>query len=343
MPYLLMLISLLNIYALAATGPIDELSLMQACGKQELGACEKLGAYYLAQSKWEKAFIVGEALCSKDYPLGCTFAGSAALAQGKSQQGQSYLNQACDKFEPYSCRSLGRLLQAQQPALGQMYFKRACYYGLKEICQEVKTADLTFSLEARELLEKTQLACKDGETAECGSLMKSIQSCEAPLTKQDCLLLPGQLTIHFRAKLLQGEARLSLMNLQQAQQVLKDDPKLKTYSYDLSQVLKNTQPLEKYQYLVGFMKSCSKKYMRRARFKHHAQEIFPRSYQHLGMRTIANMLTYYNKAAASDCYDPKVGYEAYAVGNLDPLDPTRLDVWKIDQDGRLEHVINGLP
>src|SRR5687768_11514173 len=88
-----------------------ENSLMQACGKRDLVACEKLGAFYLSKSDWERTLIVGETLCEKDLPTGCTFAGSALLGLGKIKEANQFLIKACDKFEPYGCRSLGRLMK----------------------------------------------------------------------------------------------------------------------------------------------------------------------------------------------------------------------------------------
>jgi len=157
-------------------------------------------------------------------------------------------------------------------------------------------------------------------------------------------LLAGQLSIYFRAKFLQSEAKLALLTLYTAEKSLKDEAKPSSYSYDLSRVLKHVKPLEKYHYVFGFMKGCGKKFVRSRRAHVHSQDLYPRSYRHLGSRTTANIISFFSKRGAeNDCYDPKIGYEAYAVRSLDPLNPTRLDVWKIDQDKRIENVVDGLP
>lgn len=318
---------------------------MQKCRNQDIAACEELGAHYLAAAKWDKALIVGEGLCSKDSAMGCTFAGSSLLAQGKVKEAQNFLNKACDKFEPYSCRSLARLMsKAADEPLANMYFKRACYYGLRESCQDVKDdIKLSFSPAGRDYIKKIQQSCQDTESAECSTAISSVKDCSPPLTKQDCELMPGYLSLYFRAKLAQSEAKLSLLSLHQGQKKLQAKPKVNSYSYDLALVMQDQKPAAKYQYAFGFMKSCGRKFNRRKNVTINSLQLWPKSYQHLSARIQANIMAYFSKGKEGDCYKPKIGFEAYAVGNLDPLDPTRLDVWKVDQAMELEHVDDGLP
>jgi len=134
-----------------------------------------------------------------------------------------------------------------------------------------------------------------------------------------------------------------LLLLQASEKHLKDDPSVDSYTYDLSKVLKHVKPQEKYQYVFGFMNACGKKYVRTKKYQTNSRDLFLKSYKHIGPRTTANILAYFNKQKGKDCHDPKSGFEAYAIGNLDPLNPARLDVWKIDQDKRIEHVVDGLP
>ena len=59
---------------------LEEAALMKTCTKNNLPACESLGAYYIKKENWEKATIVGKALCENEIALGCTYAGVAMLA-----------------------------------------------------------------------------------------------------------------------------------------------------------------------------------------------------------------------------------------------------------------------
>src|SRR5665647_664124 len=200
MKLILWLCLVLNFTAYSQVEIPEETFLLQGCGKQDLLACEKLGAYYLSKSEWEKANMIGDALCKKDVAMGCTFAGSALMSLGKLKEANVYLMQACDKFEALGCRSLGRLMnKAGEKALANMYFKRACFYGLKEICGEVKDSKQWYSPAALTLLDTINRDCRDSQAADCNTDFSIIKTCAAPLTKQDCLLLAGQLSIYFRA------------------------------------------------------------------------------------------------------------------------------------------------
>lgn len=321
-----------------------ESNLMQECGNKDLEACEKLGALYLGKSDWDKAHMIGEALCEKDMGRGCLFAGSALLGQGKIKEATVFLTKGCDNFEPLSCRSLGRLMEkAGEKALANMYFKRTCHYGLKDMCDDITSGRTYFSPPALQAIENMKRNCQNSRSESCISEIRSVDSCALPLNKLDCQMLAGYLSVYFRARLLQEEAKVSLLGLHGLQKKLKEDSKVGTYSYDLDRLLKGFKPLPQYRYVFGFMKSCGKKFVRSAKVRTVSREIFPGSYKEMGPKTTANVMGHFGSGKAEECYDPKSGHEAYAVANLDPLNLKRLDVWKIDQDGRLENVQDGLP
>lgn len=316
----------------------EEAALMKACSNQDLPSCETLGAYYIKKESWEKASIVGKALCQKDLPLGCTYAGISLLASGSTKEGNNYLIKACDKFEPFACRSLGRLMKkAGEPDLSHLYFRRSCHYGLKEICSELKKGKTIFSKAGLDFIKKIQEDCNDTQSSSCSDRIALIGTCSAPLTRQDCNLLPGHLSVYFRAKLMQAEAKFSLLALVASEKKIKNDPNIKMYSYNLDDVLKDFEPLKNYIYVFGFQKSCSGK------AKATSLDLFPRSYQNLSARVKVNMRNYFSKGKAGDCFILTGGFEAYAVANLDPLNQNRLDVWKIDQNGNLTQLTDGLP
>ena len=335
--FLVLILSISSAYSQNNTGS-EEASLMKACSRQDLPSCETLGAYYIKKENWEKASIVGKALCEKDLPLGCTYAGVALLAKGKTRDGNIFLTKACDKFEPFACRSLGRLMKkAGEADLSHLYFRRACHYGLTEICSELKKGKTIFSKAGLDFIKKIQEDCSDTQASICTDKLANLASCSKPLTAEDFVLLPGHLSIYFRAKLMQAEAKFSLLALVASQKGLRNDPKVKSYSYDLSQVLKDYKPLNNYHYVFGFMKACSGK------DKYSSLELFPKSYKNLTSRVSVNIRNYFSKGKSGDCYNLTGGFEAFAVANLDPLNQSRLDVWKIDQNGNLIQVVDGLP
>lgn len=319
----------------------SELSLQKNCSKNDLASCETLSAYYLKVEKWDNAFLIGDALCNKDVTKGCTFAGTALLAKGKTKEGFRYLSKSCDGFEPYACRSLARLMkQGREELASYMYSKRACYYGLTESCKNLKKPKETYSKKGLEFLKEVSVDCDDSASSSCKSRLDILQNCQKHLSEKDCLLIPGELSILFRAKLLQKSATLALMNIVKSENVLKE--KLKRYSYDLKLVLQDQKPLRSYYYVFGFSKACTKRFEGK-KAESTSLAIYKDSYSLLSSRVIKNISAFFYKGKPADCYDPKFGHEAFAVASLDPLNSARLDIWKTNRDGNIIHLQNGLP
>jgi hypothetical protein len=105
----------------------------------------------------------------------------------------------------------------------------------------------------------------------------------------------------------------------------------------MSKILKGIKTLESLHYVFGFLKSCSGKDPATS------LELFPQSYAHLSPKVISSIRHEFAKGQAKDCYKAEWGFEAFAIGNLDPLGPTHLDVWKINQDGDVIHLKEGIP
>lgn len=338
MNYLIIFLFIFLTNALADT----ELDLQKSCSKNDLGSCENLSAYYLKVEKWDNAFLIGDALCNKDVMKGCTFAGTALLAKGKTKEGFQLLSKSCDGFEPYACRSLSRLMkQGKEDLAAYMYSKRACYYGLEESCKNLKKPKETYSKKGLEYLKEVSVACDDSATSSCQSRLELLQNCQKHLTEKDCLLIPGELSILFRAKLLQKGATLALLNIVKSENLIKE--KTKKYSYDLKLVLKDQKPQRSYYYVFGFSKACTKKFEKAKNAESTSLALYKESYSLLSSRVIKNIAAFYYKGKADDCYDPKIGHEAFAVASLDPLNPARLDIWKTNRDGNIIHLLNGLP
>lgn len=322
----------------------SESALRLDCATGDEKACEKLAAHYLDKEQWGKAQEVSEALCKKEVPLGCTILGSSLLAQKKYKEANTYFNRACDKFEPYACRSLGRFYQkVEEEGPANLYFKRACHYGLKEVCKEVKESKQWYSPPALILIENFRKDCRDTQAESCKTILARVDVCEAPLTKQDCLMVAGYISIHLRAKLLQAEALSRLFALHAAEAAYYVSSKPNKYTYDLTPLMKGVKRLDRLNYVFGFMRSCTKKNEKKKRAKNHSQEIWPASYKHHNARYMANVMAYLNTGMADECYPASAGFQAFAVAALDPLNPTRLDVWMIDQDKHIENVQDGLP
>jgi hypothetical protein len=335
---------LLGLISLAAAAFAQNQSDLEECRKHNLNACEKLGAFYMAKEDWATAFMIGEALCTKDRSVGCMFAGASLVAQGKAHEGARYLNMACDKFEPFACRSLGRLMtKSNDHKAAAMFFRRACFYGLNEMCTEMKSLKHMYSASALSILADIEKDCSDTQNDLCQTHLVKIEKCETPLAKSDCQLLAGQLSILFRAKLLQSEAKVALHSVYAAQEKYKNSLKTARYSHDLAALIKEQEQLPLNRYVVGFLQACHKRDKSSRKSRANSQELFPGIYKQLGQRAIANILSYFKKDKSINCTDGKIGFDAYAVGSLDPLNPTRLDVWKIDQHQQIVNVLDGLP
>lgn len=329
MHFLVLLSLILSLPALSSR--TEEKDLLSKCQSREEGSCEKLGAYYLSRESWENARLVGEALCKGNSLIGCTYAGSANLAQKKVKEGLSFLTKACDQFEPYACRSLGRFLKKENPTLSHLYFRRACHYGLQEICGDLSKKKVLFTKMGNSFLKKLKSDCEDTSTSLCQDRLKEVDACPGPLTKQDCILLPGYLSIWFRAKVLQLQGKLALTTF------LAEEKKLKAFSNDLREVLKDPRITEPHRYVLGFKKFCA---LGNAST---TVDLFPEKYAEASKTFLEEARKFFSTGKRDDCYKSGQGFEAFAVGSLDPLNPRKLDVWKINHDGNIIHVSDGLP
>jgi hypothetical protein len=323
--------------AQTVSSPVEK-ELLRLCGTKDISACEKLAAFYVKNENWDNALLVGEALCSKDIKIGCTMAGMSLLSKKKSHEGVRLLNSTCDKFEPYACRSLGRLMKdAGKKDLSHLYFRRSCYFGLNEVCKDLQKGKKLLSSIAQDLIKRFPEDCSDTKSLNCQEKLDLVNKCTSPLSKEDCELLPGVLSIFFRAKMIQAEARVHLNNILMAERKLKQDPKINSFSFDLENVLSKNTPSPLYYYVFGFMKACS------GSKKATSLELYPEAYAHLSQEVKSQIKSEFSRYKSKDCYDSKWGLEAYAIGSLDPLKPSKLDIWKINHDGNLMHLRQGLP
>lgn len=309
----------------------EEKALLDACQKREAHGCEKLGAYYLSRENWENAFVVGEALCKKDILIGCTYAGTSLLGQKKGKEGVAYLQKACDKFEPFACRSLGRFVKTEDRTLSHLYFRRACHYGLDEVCRDLSKKRELFTKMGQGFIRRLKEDCADTTTSLCQDRLKEVESCPGPLTKDDCRYMPGYLSIWFRARMMQIQGKLALSSL------LAEEKKLPRFSNDLSLVLKDFKQTKNHRYVIGFKRACAEGK------KHTTALLFPEAYADLNQRFLSAAAKFFAQGKKDDCHRGGLGFEAFAVGNLDPVNPTKLDVWKINQDGNLIQITEGLP
>ncbi|MES2526388.1 MAG: hypothetical protein V4598_04850 [Bdellovibrionota bacterium] len=322
------IILLLWAFSVHAISPQEKV-LMDACQKREPNGCEQLGAYYLARENWDNSLLIGETLCKRDSVIGCTYAGTALLSKKKVKEGLTYLNQSCDKFEPFACRSLGRFLKKENGNLSHLYFRRACHYGLTEVCRDLSKKKVLFTKMGEGFLKRLKEDCGDSTTSLCQDRLKEVTSCPGPLTKEDCLLMPGYLSIWFRAKMMQIQAKLALTTL------LAEQKKLKAFSNNLEEVLKDFK--QDHHYIVGFKKVCA------LGKKHTTEDLFPELYKEMSETFLKTASKFFSEGKKDDCYQNGLGFEAFAVGNLDPLSPSKLDVWKINHDGNLIQITDGLP
>lgn len=304
---------------------------MSSCQSRLPGGCEKLGAYYLARENWENSFLIGEALCKRESVIGCTYAGTALLAQKKYKEGLIFLNQSCDKFEPFACRSLGRFLKKDKSQLSHLYFRRACHYGLSEVCRDLSKKKNLFTKMGEGFLRRLKEDCLDSTTGLCQERLKEVSACPGPLAKEDCVLMPGYLSIWFRAKMMQFQGKLALTAL------LAEQKKRKTFSNNLEEVLKDFKLTEHHRYIVGLKKHCAEGK------KTTTAELFPETYKEMNEDFFEASRKFFTEGKKDDCYQSGLGFEAFAVGNLDPITPSKLDIWKINHDGNLIQISEGLP
>ena len=335
---LIFFISLILLVSPVKSGStVIEQNLTSQCSKGDLLSCESLAVLFLKNERWENAQQLGDAICKKNIPVGCTIKGLSLLKNKNVSEGTRLLNLACDQFEPYSCRSLGRLIKASgDKTLSHVYFRKACYFGLKEVCQDLQRNKKVLGESGQQYLKKISEDCSDTKSSACKDRLQSLNQCEKFIEQKDCLIIPGLLTIFFRAKLIQSEAKGLLIQLVMNQKKLKDDKKYKRFSHDLSFVLKDYKPLDRYQYVFGFKKICAGKN------KATSLELFPEAYK-INAKSIQSIRKEFQSGKKQDCYDPQWGFEAFAISNLDPLNPTHLDIWKINQDGNLIHLRDGAP
>ncbi len=329
MKFILALVLCIPTFVLAISP--EEKSLMDSCQRREPNGCEKLGAYYLGRENWENSQVIGEALCKRESIIGCTYAGTALLAQNKGKEGLTYLNKACDKFEPFACRSLGRLVKKENGNLSHLYFRRACHYGLDEVCRDLSKKKVLFTKMGEGFLNKLKDDCSDTTTSLCQDRLKEVSSCPGPLTKEDCLLMPGYLSIYFRAKMMQIQAKLALTTM------LAEQKKQKSFSNNLEVVLKDFKQGEHHRYVVGFKKNCAEGK------KATTAELFPETYKDMNGKFLKAAAKFFREGKKDDCYRGGQGFEAFAVGNLDRIHPEKLDIWKINHDGNLIQISEGLP
>jgi hypothetical protein len=309
----------------------EEQALMNSCQKREPNGCEKLGAYYLARENWENSFVIGEALCKRGVFIGCTYAGTALVAQKKGKEGLSYLNKSCDNFEPFACRSLGRFMKKESGNLSHLYFRRACHYGLSDVCRDLSKKKVLFTKMGEGFLRRLKEDCADTTTSLCRDRLKEISACPGPLAKEDCELIPGYLSIWFRARVMQIQAKLALTTL------LAEQKKLKAFSNNLEKVLKDFKPIDHHRYILGFKKNCAEGK------KATTADLFPETYKDMNEIFLKAAGDFFSQGKKDDCYQGGQGFEAFAVGNLDPITPSKLDIWKINHDGNLIQISEGLP
>jgi hypothetical protein len=221
--------------------------------------------------------------------------------------------------------------------LSHLYFRRSCYYGLHEVCKTLQKGKKLLSSVAQDLVKRLPDDCTDPKSMACQDKLALINKCTPPLSKDDCELLPGVLSIFFRAKMVQAEAKVLLNSILMSEKKIKQDPKINSYSFDIEFVLKNTPAQPLYYYVFGFMKACA------GSKKANSLELYPEAYEHLTSEALKSIKSEFSSYKSKDCYDPRWGLEAYAISQLDPLRPSKLDIWKINHDGNIMHLREGLP
>lgn len=313
----------------------EEEKLIKLC-LDNISSCESMATKYMEQKQWRKALIISEALCKNEIILGCTLKGSILLANKKNQEASITLNDACDKFEPYACRSLGRLMKkGENKDLSHVYFRRACYFGLDEVCKDLQKDRKILSSGADEFLKSIKSACQETVSTSCQEKIKLISQCGPPLTSQDCLLLPGLLSIFLKARLIQSQAKVLLTWLHLQQKKFKSSIKNNKFSNNLKELINKDQSHLSPHYVYGFQENCS------SENKNYSLHLFPDEYKQFNEIQRQKIKREFNGQKKQDCYDPKWGFEIFAITSLDPLNPDLLDIWKINQDGNLVHLQDG--
>jgi hypothetical protein len=334
----LIIILSISFEALAAS---KESELLKKCGPKDLDACLELTAQFIKSSRWSDAYAMGDALCKKDVLKGCTYAGTAAILKGSAKVGFDLLSKACDGFEPFACQSLADIAKkTHEEKMRYMYQKRACYNGLSESCKDLSKPTNLYSSHGQEFYKKILADCEITNSASCKAELQNLTKCPAPLTKEDCFLIPGDLSIVFRAKLIQDVGKLTLLKILAAQKNYKATKK--RFTYDLSSLMHDKKEFLSSKYVFGFQVACTKKFENQ-KAQSTSMGASPHTYQNLSDQTKRNILATFKKEKGDDCYDPSLGFEAYAVGKLDPLNPNEVDVWKINNNGDIIQIQNGLP
>jgi hypothetical protein len=321
--------------------PIMASSTLNKCKANDLNSCLELTAQFMQQSRWADAYSIGEALCKKDVFKGCTYAGTSAIAKGSAKIGFDLLSKACDGFEPYACQALADIAKkSKEDKMRYMFQKRACYNGLSESCKNLNKPANLYSSKALEFYKKLLSDCEVTSDTSCKTALGTLSKCPEPLTKEDCFLMPGDLSIVFRAKLIQDMGKLTLLKVLAAQKKVKETNK--RYTYDLSSLLPNEQGVASSKYVFGFQVACTKKY-ENEKAQSTSMGVHPEVYKNFSEQTKRTIIGFFKKKNSDDCYEPSLGFQAFAVGKLDPLDPLILDVWRINMAGDMIQVQDGLP
>jgi hypothetical protein len=335
---LLILTAVLTFSSYAAT---SEKELLKKCHAQDLEACLELTGHFTSRGRWDEALAMGSVLCKKNMQRACTYAGTAALAKGAAKIGYDLLSLACDGFEPFACQSLSDIAKkTREEKMRYSYQKRACYFGLSTSCKDLRKPNNFYSSKGQDHLTKLISDCESTDSESCKVQLHGLAQCPEPLTKEDCFFIPGDLSIVFRAKLIQKVAKLVLIEMLAAE---KNHLKSKgRYTYDFSTLNSDKKSLTSSKYVIGFQIGCTKKY-EDGKAQSTSLGVYPQEYQSFSEQTKRTIMAFFKKEKGDACFNPSVGFKAYAVGKLDPLNPTKLDIWNIDKDGELYQVQNGLP
>ncbi len=323
-----------------ASAASAEDNILKKCAANDMDSCLDLTAELMKNSRWAEAYSLGEALCKREIFKGCTYAGTSAIAKGSTKIGFDLLSKACDGFEPYACQSLSDIAKkTKEGKMRYLYQKRACYNGLSESCKSLNKPSNLYSPKGQEFYKKILIDCEVTSDPSCRTQLDNLSKCPEPLTKEDCFLMPGDLSIVFRAKLIQDLGKFILLKVLAAQKKNKESNK--RYTYDLSTLIEDEKEFSSSKYVFGFQVACTKKYENK-KAQSTSLGVHPLTYN-FSEQTKRTIIAFYKNKKADDCYDPSLGFEAFAVGKLDPLNPAKLDIWKINRDGDIVQIQNGMP